>query len=70
MFKGPYIALVFVQICLIGCVKIQPTEDSAMKGYTHHIVIMPGQICPEKMRSTILVNQEIAHKNAKICYYG
>ena len=70
MFKGSNILVLFVQICLVGCIQTQSTKANQKPGYASHIVIMPDQKCPEKTGRRALLKEQVAHKNAKICYYN
>ena len=70
MFKGSYISLFFILCCLAGCTSIELPEVNQKVGYAYITMIMPGQICSKKSRGKVLLRHEIAHKNAKICYYG
>ena len=46
------------------------TEVNQKLGYAYVSVVMPDQDCSEKNSDKILLKKEIAHENAKICYYG
>jgi hypothetical protein len=48
----------------------QSTKANQKPGYASHIVIMPDQKCPEKTGRRALLKEQVAHKNAKICYYN
>ena len=70
MFKVPYISLVFALFFSFGCTSMELTEVNQKLGYAYFSVVMPDQDCSEKNSDKILLKEEIAHKNAKICYYG
>ena len=69
MFKGSYISLFFILCCLAGCTSIELPEVNQKVGYTYISMIVPSQTCREKNRGKVLLRHEIAHTNAKICYY-
>ena len=70
MFKVAYISLVFALFFSFGCTSMNLTEVNQNLGYTYFTMVMPDQDCSEKNGDRILLKKEIAHKNAKICYYG
>ena len=69
MFKVPRISLVFALFFSLGCTSMKLTEVNQKLRYSHITVVMPDQDCSEKNGVKILLKKEIAHKNAKICYY-
>ena len=46
------------------------TEVNQKLEYAYVTMVMPDQDCSEKNGDKILLKEEIAHNNAKICYYG
>lgn len=70
MAKNSYMLAVCVQILLVGCIEKRPIEAYENGDYSHHIVIMPDQKCPETIGSRTFLKEKIAHKNAKICHYN
>ena len=70
MARSSYILLVYVQIFLVGCIEKRPIEAYENGDYSHQIVIMPDQKCPETIGSRAFLKEKIAHEHAKICYYN
>ena len=70
MFKVPHISLVFALFLPFGCTSMKLTEVNQNLGYAYVTMVMPDQDCSKKNGDKILLKEEIAHKNAKICYYG
>ena len=70
MFKVLHISLVFALFLPFGCTSIKLTEVNQKLGYARVTMVMPDQDCSKKNGDKILLKKEIAHKNAKICYYG
>ena len=73
MFKVRRISLVFPCFSLFlpfGCTSMELTEVNQKVGHADIIMVTPDQDCSEKNGDKILLKEEIAHNNAKICYYG
>ena len=70
MFKVPYILLVFSLFLPFGCTSMKLTEVNQKLEYAYVTMVMPDQDCSEKNGDKTLLKEEIAHNNAKICYYG
>ena len=70
MFKVRRISLVFSLFLPFGCTSMKLTEVNQKLGYAYVTIVMPDQDCSEKNGDKILLKTEIAHKNAKICYYS
>ena len=69
MFKVPHISLAFALFFSFGGTSIKLTEVNQKLGYAYLTMVMPDQDCSKKNGDKILLKEEIAHKNAKICYY-
>ena len=70
MFKVRRISLVFSLFLPFGCTSMELTEVNQKVGYAYVTMVMPDQDCRKIIRDKTLLKTEIAHKNAKICYYG
>ena len=46
------------------------TEVNQKLEYAYVTMVMPDQDCSEKNGDKTLLKEEIAHNNAKICYFG
>ena len=70
MFKVPYTSLVFSLFLPFGCTSMKLTEVNQKLEYAYVTMVTPDQDCSEKNGDKILLKEEIAHNNAKICYFG